>query len=170
MIPDVPRPGDIILVSRWDPFAIAIKATQLLAGWPWSAARVNHWQVITATWPDGTVTIVEAAITGVRERRIRLPKDAVWVRPDYADQAAALNGVESWNGTPYGFADLPALLAEILGWRPAWAQRVLRRPTTIVCSQLGAFGAWTGDAPPVSEVTWPLYVPAMWTAFVPAAD
>ena len=159
-----PQPGDILLVHRLDPFAIAIQVTQLAAGYLWPDARINHWQLVTAVGVDGRVSIVEAALGGVRERTITLRGPVDFVRPNYTDVNAGIAWAKTWNGTPYGFLDLPALLCTTLGWRPPWVRRVLERPSTIVCSQLGAGAAFAGGDN--RAAAWPYFIPAACRIFV----
>jgi hypothetical protein len=155
-----PQVGDVILVSRWDPFALAIKFTQYAAGYG-RESRINHWQIVTEVLTNGDVVIIEASLGGVRERQITLRGHTEYARPTYTDVAAAITAAREWAGTPYGFLDIPALLANILDWHPRWAERILRRPTTIVCSQLGAYAAYRGGDRFVSEFSWPRFIPAM---------
>ena len=135
-----PQPGDLIAVHTTMFFSRLIQGAQWLR---WR--QTGEWKYNHAAVYIGNGRIIEANPAGVQEMPLSEydPKDYIVV-PLKGDAQATIDKAISLKGTGYGWIDIVSIFIYILGFKPAWADKINRRMSTLVCSQVAAIAATAG--------------------------
>lgn len=118
----------------------------LIQGAQWLRWRkTNEWRYNHAAVYIGGGRIIEANPAGVQDMPLSEydPKDYVVVGA-VGDREAIVAKAKELVGTGYGWLDIVSILLYILGFKPEWADRINRRMSTLVCSQVAAIAATAG--------------------------
>jgi hypothetical protein len=154
-----PEPGDILAIHTTMVFSRLIQAAQ------WTKFRSKGaWYYNHAAVYIGNGKIIEANPWGVSIDDLSQYPDGTWiVMPVQGDKSKALEKAHSLVGTPYGWVDIIALLFLIFGANPRWVDKINRRLSTVVCSQVAALAAEAaGDTVfPDPYLTFPAQIAAV---------
>ena len=130
----IPEPGDILAIHTTQFFSRLIQAAQWLKWRKEGEWKYNHTAIYIG---DGKV--VEANPWGVSiDDLSQYSENNYLVLSITGDRNAAVEKAKSLIGTPYGWVDIIAFIFLIGGADPKWVDNIMRRLSTLVCSQVAA--------------------------------
>ena len=129
--------GDLLIIQTNGVFAHLIKWSQWIR---WRSG--DEWKFNHAAVYIGSNLIVEANPAGVQiSPLLEYSPNQYEVVKIQGDRNAAVKEALSLVHTPYGWLDIFAFLLMIMGVNPKFVDKINRRVSTLVCSQVAALAA-----------------------------